>query len=65
MYSWIKYGCQYDTQEILGNINIIVILYSYFPYLNVFENFREMPKLIANCIIRTEDHLLTPNKLDL
>ena len=47
-YSWIKYGCRYDTQGILGNIPILVITYSYILYLRIFENVREMPKLITN-----------------
>ena len=64
LYSWIKYGSRYDTQGILCNIPIIVIPYSYMSYLRLFENVREMPMSIANCIIRTEDHLFTPNKLD-
>ena len=60
MYSWIKYGCRYDTQGILGNITIIFVPYSYISCLRLFDNVCEIPKLIANCIIRTEDHIFTP-----
>ena len=64
-YSWIKYGCQYDTQEVLGNIPIIMIPYSYMSYLRLFENVHRMHNSIVNFTIRTEYHLFTPNKLDL
>ena len=42
MSSWIKYGCWYYTQGVLGNIPIIAIPYSYMSYLHLFENVREM-----------------------
>ena len=48
MYSWIKYGCRYYTQGILGNIPIIVIMHSYMVYLRLFINIRKMLKLITN-----------------
>ena len=44
-YSWIKYGCRYDTQGILGNIPITMIPYSYMSYLCLFENVREICQL--------------------